>query len=59
MEHRGIQYEVVQIASLSAWIWTAELDDATRTGVSFSMANAIFNAVAAIEKALDAKPKPK
>jgi hypothetical protein len=57
MEHRGIQYEVVQTASPSGWIWTLELDQGrTKTGVSFSKANAIFNAETAIDKVLDAKP---
>jgi len=59
MEHRGIQYQVVQTASPSGWIWTMDVDGRTKTGVSFSKDNAIFNAETAIDKALDAKPKPK
>jgi hypothetical protein len=59
MEHRGIEYQVVQTTNPMGWIWTADLDGRTRTGVSFSRANAIFNAVAAIEKALSAAPKAK
>jgi hypothetical protein len=59
MEHKGIPYQVVQTASPAGWIWTAELNGRTRTGVSFSRANAIFNAVNAIEKALSAAPKAK
>ena len=57
MEHRGIPYQVVQ-ASPSGWRWTAQLDDTrTRTGTSFSRGNAIFQAVAAIDKALGLLPK--
>ena len=36
-----------------------DVDGRTKTGVSFSKDNAIFNAETAIDKALDAKPKPK
>jgi hypothetical protein len=53
MEHRGMQYQVVQTASPTGWKWTVQLDGSrTKTGVSFSKTNAIFEATNAIEKAL-------
>jgi hypothetical protein len=55
MEHRGIQYQVVQTANPTGFLWTVYLDETrTRTGVSFSRENAISNAVRAIDKALGA-----
>jgi hypothetical protein len=55
MEHRGIQYQVLQTANPTGFLWTVYLDEKrTRTGVSFSRENAIFNAVRAIDKALGA-----
>jgi hypothetical protein len=50
MEHKGIEYRIVQ---------TTELDKKTQTGVSSSKGNAIFNAVRAIDKALkEREPEP-
>jgi hypothetical protein len=52
MEHKGVQYQVVQTANPTGWKWTVNLPDGrTRMGTSFSRGNAIFNAVRAIEKA--------
>jgi hypothetical protein len=51
MEHRGIQYQVVQTAYPTGWKWTVQLDEGrTKTGVSFSTQYAIFDATNAIEK---------
>jgi hypothetical protein len=53
MEHRGIQYQVVQTANPTGWKWTIELAGGrTKTGASFSRGNAIFNAVRAIDNAI-------
>ena len=58
MEHRGIQYQVVQTASPTGWRWTVQLDDKRiRAGISFSKGNAIFQAVTAIDKALGPPPE--
>ena len=62
MEHRGIEYSVVQTASPTGWKWTVYLDDGRiKTGTSFSKGNAIFSAVRAIEKVVvplpDVAPK--
>jgi hypothetical protein len=59
MEHKGIQYQVVQTASPTGWKWTVEMDDnRIKTGTSFSRGNAIFQAVSAIDKIKAAEPKP-
>ena len=58
MEHKGIQYQVVQTANPTGWKWTVQLDQGrTKTGVSFSKNSAIFDAVHAINKALSVPPK--
>jgi hypothetical protein len=60
MEHKGIQFQIVQMANPTGWIWTLELDEGrTKIGVSFSKANAIFNAISAIDKALSALSRAK
>jgi hypothetical protein len=57
MEHRGIQYQVVQTANPTGWKWTIELGEGrTKTGSSFSKGNAIFRAVRAIDKAIKLPP---
>jgi hypothetical protein len=57
MEHRGIQYQVLQTADPSGFIWTVYLkQNRTKIGVSFSKENAIFNAMRAIDNALTIKP---
>jgi hypothetical protein len=58
MEHKGIQYQVVQTASPTGWKWTIQLADGrTRTGTSFSRGHAIFYAINAIDLALSASAK--
>jgi hypothetical protein len=53
MEHKGVQYQVVQTAGLTGWQWTVQLAEGrTKTGVSFSRGHAIFYAINAIELAL-------
>ena len=55
MEHRGIQYQIVQMANPTGWKWTVQLDQGrAKTGLSFSKQYAIFDATNAIEKALSA-----
>jgi hypothetical protein len=56
MERKGIEYWIVQTANPIGFRWFAKLDDeTTKTGVSSSKGNAIFNAVRAIDKALEAR----
>jgi len=53
MEHKGIQYQVVQTANPTGWKWTVQLNQGrTKTGVSFPKNSAIFDAVNVINKAL-------
>lgn len=57
MEHRGIRYQVVQTGSPTGFLWTVYLNEkGTKTGVSFSRENAVFNAERAIDKALGRNP---
>jgi hypothetical protein len=58
MEHKGIRYQVVQTCSPTGFLWTVYLDEkSTKTGVSFSKENAVFNAERAIDRALGRKLK--
>jgi hypothetical protein len=58
MEHRGVQYQVMQTANLTSWLWTVQLAEGrTKTGVSFSRGHAIFYAINAIDLALGTPPK--
>jgi hypothetical protein len=60
VEHKGIQYQVVQTANPTGFKWTVHLDDSrTKTGVSYSRGNAIFHAVRAIDRAVSASAKAK
>jgi hypothetical protein len=60
MEHRGIQYLVVQTANPTGWKWTVQLDGGgIKTGVSFLRQYAIFDATNAIDKALRVAPEAK
>jgi hypothetical protein len=54
VEHKGVQYQVVETANPSGWKWTVQLaDGCTKTGVSFSRGHAIFYAINAIELTLN------
>ena len=53
MQHKGVQYQVVQTANLTGWQWTVQLAGGhTKTGVSYSRGHAIFYAINAIELTL-------
>jgi hypothetical protein len=58
MDHRGIEYQVVQTANPSGYRWTIQLDAMkTRTGTSASKGNAIFQVARVIDTAIKAKSK--
>jgi hypothetical protein len=60
MEHKGIEYQIVQTAHPTGWRWIVYLHDGqTKMGVSSSRQYAIYDATNAIEKALSAPPKAK
>jgi len=53
MEHKGLQYSIVQTSSPTGWKWTVRLDDGrTRTGMAPNRAVAIRFAEIRIEKAI-------
>jgi hypothetical protein len=54
VEHKGVQYQVVESANPTGWKWTVQLADGrTITGVSFSRGHAIFYAINAIDKVMN------
>jgi hypothetical protein len=58
MKHKGIQYQVVQTANPTGFRWAVQLDEnKTKTGLSTSKGNAIFNAVSFIDRAIREQPK--
>jgi hypothetical protein len=58
MEHKGIKYQIVQTANPTGFRWAVQLDEnKTKTGVSTSKGNAIFNAVSFIDRAIRERPK--
>jgi hypothetical protein len=59
MEHKGIQYQVVQTANPTGFRWTVQLDEnKTRTGVARAKGTAIFHAVSFIDRAVRERPRP-
>jgi hypothetical protein len=53
MQHRDIQFSVVQTANPTGFKWTVQLDATrTRSGVSYSMKSAISDAQKKIDRAL-------
>jgi hypothetical protein len=53
MQHKGVQYQVVETANPMGWIWTVQFAEGrTKTGVSYSRGHAIFYAINAIDLAL-------
>ncbi|HEY0568027.1 MAG TPA: hypothetical protein VGD13_07850 [Xanthobacteraceae bacterium] len=53
MQHKDIQFSVVQTANPTGFKWTVQLDaERTRSGVSYSMKSAILDAQKKIERAL-------
>ncbi len=53
MEHKGIEYQILQTASPKGFKWIVRLDATmTRTGVAPSRSGAIFEAEWAIDKSL-------
>jgi len=56
MEHRGIEYQIVQTANPKGWRWIARLSEhSMKSGTSNSSGNAIFKALRAIDIALGPK----
>ena len=55
MEHKVIEYQVVQTANPTGWRWTVQIDEKEKSGTSLSKGNAIFSAVRSIDKQLGIK----
>jgi hypothetical protein len=54
MDHKGIEYQIVQTANPTGFKWVVHLDATkTRTGITSSRKAAIFEAQWAIDKALN------
>jgi hypothetical protein len=54
MEHKGVQFAVVQTTNPCCWKWTAFLDAiSSLTGIALTRADAVLDAELAIEKALE------
>jgi hypothetical protein len=54
MEHKGVQFAVVQTTNPYCWKWTAFLDAiSSLTGTALTRADAVLDAELAIEKALE------
>jgi hypothetical protein len=57
MEHRGVEFTVVQTANPRGWRWTVEISgEKPRSSAVHDRADAIANAKRAIDTALRAKP---
>ena len=54
MEHKGVEYVIVQTANPTGWKWTVHT---MRTGTSPTREGAVFQAIRTIDKALAARPK--
>jgi hypothetical protein len=60
VEHKGVQYQVVQTANPTGFKWIVHLDEnRTKTGLSYSRTSAISSAVRAIDKVMSASAKAK
>ena len=59
MEHKGVQFEVVQTINPCCWKWVVFLDAVRmRTGIALTRADAVLDGELAIEKALEGQ-KPR
>jgi len=59
MEHKGVQFDVIQATTPCCWKWTAFLDAIRmRTGIALTRADAVLDAELAIEKALERQIAP-
>jgi hypothetical protein len=53
VEHKGVEYRVMQTANPTGWTWIVFLDETRiRTGISISRAHAVSDAERVIDKTL-------
>jgi hypothetical protein len=53
VEHKGIEYQILQMANPSGWRWVVHLGvGKVKTGIASSRGNATFKAVRVIDSAV-------
>jgi hypothetical protein len=57
MEHRGVEYRIIQGIQSGFWKWSVETETGTRSGISDSKDAAMTAAKRAIDNALDPKKR--
>ncbi len=58
MDHKGVQYEILQTANPTGWKWVVHLPDGrTETGVAPAKGTALFRAIRTIDELPRAKPR--
>ena len=57
MEHRGVEYRIVQGIQRGLWKWSVETETGTKSGISDSKDAAMAAAKRAIDNALDPKKR--
>jgi hypothetical protein len=55
MEHRGVEYRIIQGIKPGDWKWSAEIHTGTKSGTSDNKDAAVTAAKSAIDNALDPK----
>jgi hypothetical protein len=57
MEHRGVEYRIIQGIQRGLWKWSIETETGTKSGASDSRGAALAAAKRAIDSALDPKKR--
>jgi hypothetical protein len=57
MEHRGVEYRIIQGIQRGIWKWSVETEPGTKSGISDSKDAAMAAAKRAIDNALDPKKR--
>jgi len=57
MEHRSVEYRIIQGIKRGFWKWSVETETGTKSGTSDSRDAAMFAAKRAIDNALDPKKR--
>ena len=59
MEHRGVEYAVVQTLFPTIWRWSVKRDHKEKVGTSFSREDAIRHAEKFIDQLIEDRTQPK
>ena len=58
MDHKAIQFEIIQMTNPYCWAWIVFLDATkTRTGIALTRADAVLDAEFTIEKAFESRQR--